>query len=80
MLADMLRQGDLAFNRGCDTRIAGKSQRYNPYCSVTQGWLRQLWKAGWDEAHENWGKYVQGPVVPLPPVAKDKNFRRQPVE
>lgn len=55
----------LAFNLGCDARIAGLPLGHNPYCGGTD--LARCWRAGWFDVDAHWGEARTG-AARLPQV------------
>lgn len=47
---------DIAFNQGCDTRLAGRPDTDNPYSDEE---LLRSWNAGWHDVHRNWGRWLK---------------------
>ena len=59
----------VAFNRGCDARLAGEPLTSNPYRSG-QKIERQAWINGWYDVHWLYGEKARDrwPIKPLPEV------------
>ena len=64
----------VAFNQGCDARLAGTPLGANPYCS-SAGHPEQsaylAWRRGWHDVHGSWGARLKPGdprFVPLPPI------------
>jgi ribosome modulation factor len=55
----------IAFNRGSDARLAGRSTRANPYADAALG---RQWLEGWHNVDWGWGRDAKWPVAPLPDV------------
>lgn len=61
--------GRLAFNLGCDARLAGKPMSACPYTASTCEYLQ--WRRGWadvDKSYGVWARKRGWQVRPLPPV------------
>ena len=57
----------LAFNRGSDARLLGRSRLANPYAPPTSA-LARAWDHGWHHVQSHWGHGACGrwKVSPLP--------------
>lgn len=46
----------IAFNQGCDARLAGLPLSMNPY----RGSARTNWRLGWLDVDRHWAEWVEG--------------------
>ena len=59
----------VAFNAGCDARLAGWSAEENPYNPSRDTYCHRSWRSGWHDVNDYWGKWLRGVAVPpLPQV------------
>lgn len=56
----------IAFNAGCDARLAGVPPYENPYPKCHRGY--KTWLAGWYDVDVYWGMHARWPVRRLPDV------------
>lgn len=59
----------VAFNTGCDARLAGFGARACPYVGWACEAQRLAWHAGWRHVDLSWGVDARWHVRPLPRVA-----------
>jgi ribosome modulation factor len=58
--------GQLAFNQGCDARLAGLLPGMCPYSAASSN--GRAWLAGWKHVAEHWGENARWPFRILPPL------------
>ena len=63
----MKERGAVAFNLGCDARLAGEARTANQFAEDD---LQQQWRSGWDHVNKYWGADAKWPVTKLPRAAR----------
>ena len=53
----------IAFNKGCDARLAGVPYKDCPYVGASEGNARLAWQRGWRDMSRSW-------PGPLPPAKR----------
>lgn len=69
---DRVLSNQVAFNDGCDYRLAGVPIKDNPYADSDHS---AAWLSGWRHTNSNWGKDARWPIRPLPLVLKEARRR-----
>ena len=59
-----------AFNLGCDARLQGLPVTANPFSSTSSLSNYKLWRNGFWDVHNNWGKWAKWPIMPLPEIRR----------
>lgn len=57
MLEPLPKPTPVAFNEGCDARLAGLPRGHNPYRGWSEGGLHLAWNNGWDDVEKYWGRW-----------------------